>query len=84
MARAHDRTAHATSRNRRSEVARYDRAGKWWLETADGTRTSLRSIAAAVETAVALEADGGTIHLGRTGGTMFDAKVRRARAERRA
>lgn len=73
-----DRTTHASSKDGSVAVVRYDKAGRWWLERSDGTRAPLR-LATAVTEAIVLEADGGTIHFGRHGGSQFDNKVRTQR-----
>lgn len=74
-----DRTTHASSADKSVAVVRYDRAGRWRLERADGTSAALR-LATAVTEALILEAEGGTIHHGRHGGSQFDNKVRAQRA----
>lgn len=70
------RTVHAEGEH--IEVVRYDRAGKWWLE-AKRPMIPARPVPlrVAVQVAVDLWEDGGTIHLRRPGGTVFDARVRR-------
>lgn len=73
-----DRAVHATSKDG-DEIVRYDKAGKWWLERADGTRASLK-IGEAVEQAISFARAGGKIHTRRPGGKSFDVKVRRALA----
>ena len=65
------RTVHAYT-NEGSQIVRYDRAGKWYLEN-ERTRTRL-SIAEAVRFAL-----NGTAFLGRYGGSRFDALVKKAR-----
>lgn len=71
-----DRTVHATSASG-DEVVRYDRAGRWWLERADGTRAPLL-LTTAVAEAVMFARTGGQVHLGRLGGRRFDAAYRKA------
>lgn len=71
-----DRTVHATS-STGDEVVRYDRAGRWWLERADGTRAPLR-LTTAVAEAIVIARTGGRVHLGRLGGGRFDAAYRKA------
>ena len=72
-----DRTTHASSKDGSVAVVRYDKAGRWRLERADGTSAPLQ-LATAVTEALVLAADGGTIHFGRHGGTQFDVRVKRA------
>lgn len=73
-----DRVVHARSKSG-DEIVRYDKAGKWWLERADGTRAPLK-LPTAVSEAIEFSKTGGTIFENRYGGTMFEAKVRKARA----
>jgi len=68
-----DRTVHAVRRHDGAEIVRYDRAGKWYLERVDGSRSPL-TLRGAVREAV-----GGRVHFGRPGGRIFDAAVVRAR-----
>lgn len=72
-----DRTVHAEDEG--IEVVRYDRAGKWFVESKRPSAllparpvTLLR----AAEVALRCNERGGTIHLRRPGGSRFDAKVR--------
>ena len=67
-----DRRVHAVTAIG-SEVVRYGRAGKWYLEAAGEKRQPL-SLAAAVRLAAGWDAD---LRLGLPGGRMFDAAVRR-------
>lgn len=72
-----DRTVHAT--NDLWEIVRYDRAGKWYLEPTDKAPTVKRrpiKLAEAVELAMELWNNGGTVHFGRQGATAFDRKIR--------
>lgn len=71
-----DRRVHATSAAG-DEVVRYDRAGRWWLERADGTRAPLR-LTTAVAEAIVFARTGGRVHLGLLGGRQFDVAYRRA------
>lgn len=72
-----DRTVHAE--NDDIEVVRYDRAGKWFVET-KRPRSLIPArpvtLAEAVRVALNCRDRGGAIHLRRPGGTRFDAKVR--------
>ena len=60
------------------QLVRYERAGKWYEEFEDGSRHPC-NLAYAVDRALELEDEGGVIYLRQMGGTMFDAKVRKAR-----
>ena len=73
--RANDRTVHAFGPD--LEVVRYDRAGKWYIEPKDKTlpRQAV-TIAEAVNMALWLRDDNGTLRLGQQGGARFDAMVR--------
>lgn len=77
-----DRTVHATSPDRTIEVARYDKAGHYRIETwdADGERVSSGplTLTRAVDTAVEWQRTGGQVHLNRPSGMRFDAEIRRA------
>lgn len=67
----YDRTVHAT-RADGAEVARYDRAGKYYLEHPDGRRYPLT-----LETATSIAADPTSRwHERKPGGMRFDAVVR--------
>lgn len=78
-----DRTVHCTIvpiGGVRIEIVRYDRSGKWWYESG-GTRTRL-NLAAAVH--YCEDRPAVIWHEGRLGGRIFDAKVRKMRAARKA
>lgn len=77
-----DRTTHASSREGDVAVVRCDRAGRWRLERADGTSSAL-VLSTAVEEALDLEAAGGTVHTGRSGGAQFDRCIQKARTAHR-
>lgn len=66
-----DRTVHGLTRDGR-EIVRYDRAGRWYIES-QGSRQRVRVVEAAIE------ARDGQWFEGRCGGMAFDAMVRRAR-----
>jgi hypothetical protein len=66
-----DRRVHART-PAGNEVVRYDRAGKWYVESADLPREKL-TIDQAVQMALA---PGTTINFGLSGGSRFDALVR--------
>jgi hypothetical protein len=68
---ANDRTVHGVSDQ--WEIVRYDRAGKWYLEAADGRRVRV-----GVRHAARVAADG-TFHPGLPGGQAFDRLVRERR-----
>ncbi|ROR75999.1 hypothetical protein SAMN06295974_3855 [Plantibacter flavus] len=68
-----DRTIHGWTADG-SEIVRYDRSGKWYIEplpAAPGKRLQV-SLADAVAAALL-----GKHALGRPGGSMFDAKIRK-------
>lgn len=69
-----DRTVHARTRLG-NEVVRYDRAGKWYVESSSLPRQRL-TLAQAVKMALA---PGAEVYFGRPGGGRFDAAVRDAR-----
>lgn len=79
-----DRIVHASRLSPegcRIEVVRYDRQGRWYLEWDQPSpqRTRLKTLGEAVSQAVAIEGEGGTIHLGQPGGKHFDYGVSGAR-----
>lgn len=61
------------------EIARYDRAGKWYIEYPSNTDRKRRQVTLdeAAKAAIA-----GKVVLGRYGGTRFDALVRALQAGR--
>lgn len=63
-----DRTVHGLTALG-NEIVRYDRAGKWYVESINGKRWQVTVKEAA------LAARNGTAFLGRTGGTLFDKRV---------
>lgn len=65
-----DRTIHA--RLDGTHIVRYDRAGKWYAEREDGTRSPL-TLDDAVHLATRF---GAYVYLGQPGGKAFDAKVK--------
>ena len=65
-----DRTVHAVTRDG-CEVVRYDRAGKWFIESPHARRALTLREAAIVATESGAEAS-----LGLPGGSRFDALVR--------
>jgi hypothetical protein len=69
-----DRTVHARGPYG-AEVARYDRAGKWYFEEPDGRRKKV-SLQMAAYVAIDLELEGGTIFFDRPGGRQFDHRIR--------
>lgn len=77
-----DRTVHCTIvTDPRSEIVRYDRAGKWFVEAGPYRRsiTLTEAVAFAAQDRPAV-----IWHEGRPGGGAFDAKVRKAREEARS
>lgn len=70
-----DRTVHAQMRG--EQLARYDRTGKWYIESLDSKRRQV-SIAGAVAAAESMVFNGGRVYLGQPGGTTFDRKYREA------
>lgn len=66
-----DRTVHAVTHSG-IEIVRYNRAGKWWAE---GPTTRLPLTFA--EAVAHGKRRGTTVHLGRPGGSRFDAAVSR-------
>lgn len=86
MANDPDRTVHCTIvplGGGRIEIVRYDRAGKWYYESTNGSRKMRRLITVAEAVEFAADTRPAVLwHEGRAGGLMFDAKVRRARQEK--
>lgn len=70
-----DRTVHAECSS--FEVVRYERAGKWYVETRDGKLREHIGIAEATHRARSATVLGGTIHFRRQGGRLFDARVKK-------
>jgi hypothetical protein len=58
-----------------TEVVRYERAGKWYLEARDGARDSIKFLTA-VHYGRKAANQGGEVFFGVSGGTRFDAAVR--------
>ncbi|WP_256840367.1 hypothetical protein [Ornithinimicrobium faecis] len=80
MTAPRDRTVHAILSDR-TEIVRYDRAGKWYAEPADPqSRRRLITITEAVRLTVA---EGIWWGVDQPGGLSFDAKVRRALNEKK-
>lgn len=72
-----DRRVHAAVMT--TEIVRYERAGKWYLESRTSNRTRVPvTLREAVDAAVKFKRVGGTIHLGVPGGLAFDRLVRKA------
>lgn len=65
-----DRTVHARLRDG-TEIVRYDRAGKWFVESPDGSRERVTVREAARRASVS----GATIYVGRAGGGRFDSAL---------
>jgi hypothetical protein len=79
MSRNTDRRVHAEDDS--IEVVRYDRAGKWYVESKRPLIPCRAvSLDKAVHIAVDCVANGGKVHLGLSGGRAFDAKMRDRRA----
>lgn len=74
--RRDDRRVHAFGDS--AEVVRYDRAGKWFIESKIGLVPARRvSINDAVDKAMRLwYEDNGSVNFGLPGGSAFDKKVR--------
>lgn len=71
-----DRTVHAYGRG--YEIVRYDRAGKWYVESVDGSRRAV-TLDQAVREALHISKRGsGDVHFGLPGGSAFDARYRRS------
>lgn len=70
-----DRTVHARGGN--VEVVRYDRAGKWWLESIDGKhpRKPVTLNKAALVALDMLHSEHGQVFFGKPGGGAFDRQV---------
>lgn len=76
-----NRTVHA--RTAYTEIVRYDRVGKWWVEylSGDGTYHDGNSrfhvsLAAAADLALSFAKNGGEVFLDLPGGNAFDRKVK--------
>lgn len=74
-----DRRIHAENDN--FHVVRYERAGKWYLETIGHERLRLLTLDEAVGEALRLERLGGKVILKVPGGLAFDRAVRRRRQD---
>ena len=74
---ANDRRVHGRAADG-TEVVRYDRAGKWWIEDADGSRRPL-SLAGAVDV---MRQPQSIWYPGVLGGRAFDARVIKFRSSR--
>lgn len=70
-----DRTVHARHRDGH-EIVRYRKAGKWWLERADGTRAPLQVPTAVSEAADWTATGDATILWDQPGGKLFDSRLR--------
>lgn len=82
MSADNDRTVHAEGVDG-TQVVRYDKAGKWWIEYQPHMLRSARpvSISEALEVALDCEKDGGVIHLRRSGGRAFDRLIAKAKVK---
>lgn len=75
-----DRTVHGRTAQGQ-EIARYDRAGAWYLEGGGGPDDP-KPVRTRVSVAIAAQkAWIGVAYLGKPGGVQFDAKVRRLREQ---
>lgn len=72
-----DRRIHAWLPATGDEIVRYDRAGKWYLETPHGTRLRMNLLAAALRAFRWREFLGGKVYSGLPGGAAFDRAVDR-------
>lgn len=90
-----DRTVHASMTIEgderlalRLDLVRYDKQGRWYVETFNTAerldRERIKTVHDAAERALAFEAQGGTIYEKRPGGTQFDSKVAGGRRKRQA
>lgn len=70
-----DRSVHARLADG-SEVVRYDRAGKYFLESPDGSRERI-TLGKAVQHAFTARDNDGRVFLDQPGGQSFDALFRR-------
>jgi hypothetical protein len=70
-----DRTVHAYGKG--YEVVRYDRAGKWYVESVDGSRRAVTLDQAVREAAFVASRGTGDIFWGQPGGRAFDFRLRR-------
>jgi len=83
MTASGDRTVHAKCAG--FEVVRYDRSGKWYVESRNPDRQREHvGVGEAARRALAAETLGGTTHLGRPGGRAFDRAVRSLREREEA
>jgi hypothetical protein len=76
-----DRAVFATSPDDSVQIVRYDRAGKWYSERADGLR-QLLTVREAARAAIDIMDAGGYVRSRGLGGVRFDdecAKILRAR-----
>lgn len=72
-----DRRVHATSPGETLVIARYDRGGKYWIESnVDATREPC-DVHTAAKLAARWALTGGVVHWDRPGGRAFDPKVKR-------
>jgi hypothetical protein len=77
-----NRIVHARSGSGETEVVRYDRQGRWYLEERQaGIRIRMKTVQMAAEIALDLEDHGGEVLFGQPGGLQFEAKVNGARAK---
>lgn len=76
-----DRTVHAQSGE--EFLVRYDKAGHWYVEYEPHRYRSARrvTITEAVDLAMDMWKEGGTVHPGRPGGSRFDFLVRKRCAQ---
>lgn len=75
-----DRTVHATTGDG-TEIVRYDRAGKWYLEQKDGTRRQV-SVKEAAELVISDRSS--RWFRGRMGGSRFDGLIIQRRSSHTA
>jgi len=79
-----DRKVHAFAENG-SEVVRYDRAGKWWVEHPAGSLLPARQVSMREAARIAIEfwyERGGSVNFGVPGGSAFDREIRKPKAQR--
>lgn len=79
MSQLTDRRVHAEDGKR--QLVRYDRSAKWYVEPKPGakgvTKEGPLTIEVAVERAIRMRRNKGSIHFGVIGGQRFDAAVRK-------
>ena len=76
VVRRADRQVHARSASGTVVLVRYDKQGRWYLESPNGgVRVRVATVHEAAQKAVAMENEGGKVFEGIPGGKQFDSKV---------